>query len=125
VSALNQLLNVALMKRLIEQEAFHGAGAYTLREMLDDVRGGIWSEAYRGGRTDTYRRNLQRAHLDRLVTLMADEDALETDIAPLARGQLELLREALTEAEEGQSHSETRLHYRDIVARIDAALRPD
>lgn len=124
VGALNQLLNLNLMKRLIEQEAFDGDDNYTLREMLDDVREGIWSEAYRGDRTDTYRRNLQRAHVDRLIELIEDEDALQTDVAPLARAQLELLSEAMSQAQERQGHAETRLHYRDVAARIAEALQP-
>jgi hypothetical protein len=124
VSALNQALNVDRMKRLIEQEAFHGDDAYTLREMMDDLREGIWSEVYERERTDTYRRNLQRAHVDRLAALMEDEDALQTDIAPLARAQLELIRGAVTERAGSEGHAETRLHYRDVAARVDAVLDP-
>ena len=44
------------MKRLIEQEAFDGAQAYGLNEMLDDLRGALWRETASGEATDTYRR---------------------------------------------------------------------
>jgi hypothetical protein len=40
VSALNGLLNVDRMKRLVEQEAFHGPDAYGLGDMLTDLRAG-------------------------------------------------------------------------------------
>jgi hypothetical protein len=123
-SALNRLLNVDRMKRLIEQEAFHGSDAYALGDMLDDLREGIWSEASGGRPTDAYRRNLQRAFLDRMKTLMEDESALQTDISPFVRGQLATLRIELQEAAESVSHRATRLHFTDAVVRIDAILDP-
>ena len=124
VGALGQVLNVDRMKRLVEQEAFHGTDAYTLGEMMDDLRGGVWSELGSNQDTDTYRRNLQRGYLDRMGTLMADSTAQETDVAPFVRGQLETLRAELTNAEGRVSHRATRLHYSDAIARIDAILDP-
>lgn len=123
-SALNGLLNVDRMKRLVEQEAFHGSDAYGLGDMLTDLRGGIWSEATNGQITDAYRRNLQRAYLARMAELMADEEAVQTDVAPFARGQLTTLRGELQAGLGRTSHQATQLHYRDAIARIDAALDP-
>ncbi|NNK63877.1 MAG: DUF5117 domain-containing protein, partial [Gemmatimonadetes bacterium] len=125
VFALNGLLNVDRMKRLVEQEAFHGSDAYSLGDLLDDTREGIWSEAASGRATDAYRRNLQRAFLDRMAELMADEEAMQTDIAPFVRGQLTTLRRTLQGAVGRTSHQPTVLHYRDAVARIDAVLDPN
>lgn len=124
VYALNGLLNVERMKRLVEQEAFHGDAAYSLGEMLDDVGEGVWSEVAAGRATDAYRRNLQRAYLDRMGTLMADTAALESDVAPFARGQLVTLRAELERGVSRTNHAATRLHYRDAVARIDKILDP-
>ncbi|UCC24909.1 MAG: zinc-dependent metalloprotease [Gemmatimonadales bacterium] len=122
VFALNGLLNVARMKRLVEQEAFHGAQAYSLGEMLDDLRGGIWSELGAGTVTDAYRRNLQRAYVERMAELMQDEDALASDVAPFARGQLRTLRGELERGVSRVNHRATRLHYQDAMARIDDIL---
>lgn len=121
-AALGQALNVERMKRLVEQEAFHGDEAYALGEMLDDLRAGVWSEA--GGDTDAYRRNLQRAYLERMGALMEDEDAMRTDVAPFVRGQLAALRGELEAAAAGASHRATRLHFLDAVERIEAILEP-
>ena len=123
-SALNQVLNVDRMKRLVEQEAFHGRSAYSLGEMLDDLREGVWSEARSGRDTDAYRRNLQRAYLDRMKALMEDEDALQTDAAPFVRGQLATLRGELQSAQSRTSHRATQLHFADGIARIDTILDP-
>ena len=123
-AALDQVLSVSRMKRLIEQEAFHGADAYALGEMLGDLRNAVWSEAPRGAATDAYRRNLQRSYLNRMKTLLEDEDALETDVAPFVRGELEMLRGELEDAAEQVRDRATRLHFHDVAARIDAVLDP-
>ena len=123
-SALNQVLNVARMKRLVEQEAFHGNRAYTLGEMLDDLREAVWREASNGRATDAYRRNLQRAYLERMKDLMMDDNAMSSDVAPFARGQLTTLMDELTTASMNNRHEATRLHFVDAVIRIETMLDP-
>ena len=121
--ALNQVLNVPRMNRLVEQEAFHGSDAYSLGEMLDDLREGVWSEVGSGRDTDAYRRNLQRAYLGRMKALMEDEAAMQSDVAPFVRGQLMTLRDELAAAGESSDRA-TRLHFEDAIARIDRILDP-
>lgn len=123
-AALNQVLNVNRMKRLIEQEAFAGSDAYTLGEMLDDLRSGVWSELDSGRDTDAYRRNLQRAYLERMKALMEDEAAMQTDVVAFARGELTKLRDQLAVAFQRSLHRATQLHYRDAAERIGAILDP-
>jgi hypothetical protein len=120
--ALRGVLNVDRMKRLVEQEAFNGTDAYSLGEMLDDLRAGVWSELAAGIATDAYRRNLQRAYIDSMASLMEDEDALASDVAPFARGQLTTLRTELERGATRLNHRATRLHYQDAMARIDEIL---
>jgi hypothetical protein len=122
VSALNRLLNVDRMKRIAEQVAFHGDDAYSLEDLFSDVRVGIWSEAMENDRTDVYRRNLQRAHVERLAALMEDEDALASDVAAYARNELRFLRGMLATAEQRANHAPTQLHFADLVARIDTIM---
>ena len=123
-SGLNQVLSVTRMKRLVEQEAFHGEDAYSLGEMLDDLRAGVWSEVASGAATDAYRRNLQRAYLDRMKTLMWDDNAMESDVATFARGQLMTLKGELEAAVEGVSHQPTQWHFMDAIVRIETMLDP-
>ena len=120
VSALNRLLNADRMQRLIDQEAFFGNDAYTLAEMLDDTREGVFREAYEGDETDTFRRNLQRAYVQQLGALMTDEDAGETEVAAYARAELRTVRDLAAGASSG--HRPTQIHFDDLVARIDAML---
>ena len=123
-SALNQVLNVPRMTRLVEQEAFHGDDAYSLGEALDDLRAGVWTEVTSGEATDAYRRNLQRAYLDRMKTLMWDDNAMQSDVATFARGQLMTLKGELEAAVGNASHQATQWHFQDAIVRIDLILDP-
>ncbi len=67
---LNNILDAGRMARMIENETTNSSKAYSLISMMSDLRKGVWSEIYNGSSIDTYRRNLQRAHLDRLDYLL-------------------------------------------------------
>jgi hypothetical protein len=141
-AVLNNLLSFDRLQRLIESEATLGNDAYTMGELMDDLRGAVWTELRTGRATDVYRRNLQRAHIERLRYLMTEEqppiperfrafvqrtnvDVSRSDIRAYARGELETLRRQLTAAAGNQSDRSTRLHYRDAVARIQEILDLD
>jgi len=133
VSVLNQMLDPRRMQRLIESEVFD-AEAYPLIEYLQDVKSGIFSELDDGSAIDTYRRNLQRAYVERLEYLMTEEvaassnsnttgvDVSQSDIRPLARAQL---KEIVAEAERAEGQTPdlvTRAHLADLAARARAVL---
>jgi hypothetical protein len=139
VSIVNRLLDPARMQRLIEAEAFRPREAYALRELLADVKRSIWSELETGRSIDTYRRNLQRGHLERLATLMSDPPPPaagaggpgqaaagpavgQTDIRALVRSQLVELRTEASRAVPRSADAMTRHHLEDVVARTVALL---
>jgi len=140
VRVVNLVLDPGRMQRLIETEARIGNDAYTLGEMLADLRGGIWTEITSGASTDAYRRNLQRGYLERMAYLMTEEpappanqfmrafrtavDVSQSDIRAFVRGELETLKRQL-EAARNHRDRATRLHYRDAVQRIDRILDPE
>ncbi len=134
-SNLNALLTPARMVRMTEAALVDG-NSYSLMAFFGDLRAGIWSELDTGAPIDTYRRSLQRTHLERLAFLMEDQEApsggrgggpggnstnvLRSDIRPLVRAQLNALR---ADAEAANSSDEmTRYHLDDVVARIDDIL---
>jgi hypothetical protein len=137
---LNQLLDMGRMQRLIESESRFGSRAYTLTEMLRDLRTDVWSEVAAGRPINNYRRNLQRAYLQRMAFLMTNEQpplppavaaqiartnvvVSQSDIRPLVRAELETLRGSLRSAS-GNSDAMTRAHLRDAIVRIDDVLDP-
>ncbi len=123
--ALTRVLDVDRMKRLIEDEAFRGDLAYSLPEMLEELRGSVWAELRTGGEIDSYRRNLQRAYVARVGAVMEDEAAIPTDIVPYLRGELEQVkRQIQTGIMLRGAPTSTRLHLQDVVQRIDEILDP-
>jgi hypothetical protein len=122
---LNSLFNNARVERLIEQEALAGADAYSLEEMIADVRTGIWSELEaRQVTIDPYRRNLQRAYLELFDERLNGEDAPDNDLRPLIRGELRALDTDLQRAASRAASRLTRLHIEDCRTRIARILDP-
>ncbi len=129
---LNNILNLTRMMRMIDNETLNGNEAYTLMSMMSDLRNGIWTELRTGKNIDTYRRNLQRAHVERLATLMESKDVRgrrgtvtvkQSDIIPVVRGELNRIKRMAQNAS-GRGNTITRYHLQDIAERIDAILEP-
>ncbi len=76
VRTLNNLLSFDRLARVIENETLNGAQSYPLMTLLEDLTDGIWLEVKKGKTPDTYRRNLQRAHIERLAYLLSEEQKL-------------------------------------------------
>ena len=82
-SFLNNILDFGKMARMIENEALNGSDAYTLGEMMDDLKNGVWFELKNNGKIDVYRRNLQRSYINRLGYLMKNEQEVRIILVKL------------------------------------------
>jgi hypothetical protein len=135
----NGLLDPQRLQRLIEHETANPRGAYRMLDLFDDLRRGIWSELEETGPVDVYRRNLQRAHLERLEYLLTEEPSLpaaggfawrtpvdvsQSDIRALARGQLAELETAARRRATRTTDRVARYHFVDVAERIAGVLRP-
>ena len=130
VRTLNNILDINRMCRMIENETLHKDKAYKLTSMMTDLRRGIWSELKTRKRIDTYRRNLQRAYIDRLAYLLNHEDtkgkpsmAYQSDISAIVRNELNILISSIKSSLSNRD-SMSRIHLKDIIKRIDAILEP-
>ncbi len=140
---LTALLQDARLDRVMEGEALakNAGEVYTLPEMLDDVRKGVWSELATGSKIDPYRRLLQ----DNYITAMdrkvnppptpapaagappnpnAAANALTEDARSQVRGQLVTLRGEIRAAIGKTSDRETKAHLESAEHRIGEALDP-
>lgn len=141
VRTLNNVLSLGKMARLIENEALNGADAYSLAEMMQDLRSGIWSELPKGQKIDTYRRNLQKAHIDRLHYLLTAENqkkandrggyrkstavnTSQSDIRSVARAELSRIQRQARSAAGRSTDAMTRYHLQDVADRIELILNP-
>ena len=131
---LNQVLDPSRLARMFENEAMNGADAYTPIEMMSDLRNGIWSELRTGKTIDIYRRNLQRAYIERMHYLMTEEpdsrfgnavDVSKSDIRPLVRAELKTLRTQISNGLNRTTDRLSRYHLEDAIERIDMILDPN
>ena len=140
VRTLNNILSLGTMARIIENETANGNNAYQLLNVTEDLRKGIWSEMNRGQKIDTYRRNLQKAHIDRLAYLMTAENLTpsrgrrggqstvlntsQSDIRSVARAEMNMLKRDIRNAIPKTSDSMSKYHLQDALVRIDMILDP-
>jgi hypothetical protein len=142
VRVLNSLLDDGRLNRLLEGEALatNKGDSYTLANMLDDLRHGVWSEVYTGGSADAYRRELQMDYVTAIglklnpppvnpvleaqlrqfgiVRTPASDDAKSE-----LRGSLVTLRNDLRGAQ-GRGDRAMQLHVAGAIHRIDEVLDP-
>ena len=137
---LNNILDSGRMARMIENQTMNGSNAYTLVSMFSDLRRGVWSELYNGKRIDTYKRNLQRAHINRLDYLLNKaknqrgansgyfkQSAVnigQSDIKAMVRGELNRIKRDVRSAISNAPNTTSRYHLQDAIARINTALDP-
>ena len=143
VRTLNKILKTGRLTRLIENEILNGNKAYTIVNMMTDLRKGVWSELYSNKSIDGYRRNLQRAHLDRLDFLLNKAknqngvrrnggyfkqtavNISQSDIKAVVRGELKRIQKDIKRSIPNARNTITRYHLQDASDRIKAILNPN
>ena len=142
VRTLNNILSLGKMARLIENETANGTKeAYTLTTMMRELRNGIWSETRSGRKIDTYRRNLQKAHIDRLGFLMTAPNQAkgpdfggyrkstavntsQSDIRSVVRAELNTIKRNAKSSISRTSDIMSKYHLQDVVERVNTILEP-
>ncbi len=133
VRTLENVLDFGRMGRMIENETLNGIDAYTLTQLMTDLRTGIFSELTNGKKIDTYRRNLQRAYIERLDYLLTkdqtgrnatDVKVSQSDIRAISRAELNTLKRLVATAATRTGDTLSRYHLQDLKERIDLILDP-
>lgn len=140
-SRLKTVLALGKLARAIENQTLNGKDAYSITDIMGDLRKGIWAETTSGKAIDTYRRNLQKAHIDQLAYLMTADsqrklpdfggyrkstpiNTSQSDIRSVARGELNNLKRAIRNGLARTGDTMSRYHYQDALERIDQILNP-
>src|SRR5687768_11791964 len=139
---LNQLTSSNTFSKLLRAEAALGNKAYTLTEMLGDLRSNIWSELKTRDAIDIYRRNLQKAFIERMGSILNPTstasstagiiilnfgpsfDVKKSDVVSIVKGNLRALKSEINTALPGVKDNMTRYHLQDVVERIERMLDP-
>ena len=144
-TTLNSLFDVGRLSRLIENSS-RSTESYGLDEFYGDVQSGIWSELAAKKPIDNYRRNLQKAHAEKLITMLISPppatrpvgfsgqgfsfnpgpytDVQKSDIMSITRAYLVQLQSDIRTALPSQSDKMSRYHLEDVLVRINRALDP-
>ncbi len=141
-SALSRLLSNATFNKLFRYEASGDANAYTVTEMMNDLRKGIWSELAAKQPVDIYRRNLQKAFVERLISNLKPDDfssaiafsgfsiatpnySKTTDAVSIVKMQLRTVQSEIRTALPAYKDAASRAHLMDVNDRITQVLDPN
>ena len=124
---MNRLYHPIALGRLNDLEARYDGGkeAFTMAEMFTSVRQAVWSELQARSSVNSFRRNLQRKHLQTLIGLVLDVNtAYPEDARTLARADLLAIRRGIDGSlgAGARLDAATRAHLDETKARITAAL---
>jgi hypothetical protein len=136
VGTLNSILSQSRLARMYDNETKNGSKAYTVADLFNDLRGGIFT----AGRPDAFKRNLQRGYIENLKSLLNDDfkgipgfsaatlasfgltpiNTALSDIRPMVRAELKIIDARLPKGGDAM----TSAHYADLHIRIKEALNP-
>ena len=140
-TALAKMLNTATMNKMLNAEASIGAQAYTVNDLLTDMKQSIFTELPSKKPVDIYRRNLQKAYVERLGMLInppstpagisftfgnasPQVDVKKTDILSYLKGHGRELKAMIDAAALSSSDKTTKYHYQDMSDRLKKILDP-
>jgi hypothetical protein len=137
-TTLNRLLSNSTLNKLVAAETTDGASAYKISDLFTDLNGAILTEVKSGSAIDVYRRNLQKAYIEKLISiakpapaptatnaLLARPSGLaaaQSDVMSVVKGQLRELQSSIKAVSNTQSDSLSKYHLQDLADRIEVAL---
>jgi ribosomal protein S18 acetylase RimI-like enzyme len=126
--------------RMMVNERDYGKGAYSPREWLNDLKGGIFSELKTGKPIDAYRRTIQKMYVGSIITMYNKHFALQgsldnilagvtatevlyySNVKPLAFAHLKDLRADITRAIPVTKDADSRIHLEYLKKMLDKIL---
>jgi hypothetical protein len=139
----NRLLSVSTLTKLISAEASDGQSAYKITDFFTDLQGSVFSELKANLPIDVYRRNLQKAYVEKLISIVkpssgqtatvaftrgtglpsTEISSTQSDVISVVKAQLKELDTAIKTATP-QSTGLSKYHLQDLSDRIQNALDP-
>jgi hypothetical protein len=139
-NVLTNMLSATRLSRMLETSNRFGVSSYSILELFTDLKSGIWQELRTGKVPDMYRRNLQKAYVDRMTALMTSTiqpqqlssafiisfgpNTRNTDLPSIARGHLTELLADIRSASRRTGDKLTKYHLMDLEKRVDQVLNP-
>jgi hypothetical protein len=140
-SAVNSLLDGQRLFRLVAAANRFGNSTYNITEMISDLHKGIFSELSSNKPIDGYRRNIQKAYVEKLIDIIdptpvmtinlgggfggpAPVNVKNTDVVSVAKGELKALQSEINAAANSSSDKISKYHLQDLADRIKKGLDP-
>ncbi|MNR03833.1 hypothetical protein D3C85_1197490 [compost metagenome] len=140
-AALTRVVSTRVLGNLIAAEAADGATAYKISDLFKDLNASIFTELKGGAAIDVYRRNLQKAYVEKLIAIInppaasaslvpafggrggaapSGLSASQTDAVSVVKGQVRELDKAIKA--NSQADTLSKYHLEDLSDRIEKAL---
>ncbi len=142
-AALARMLNNNTMSKMLNAEAANGNQAYTVSDLLGDLKQNVFTELSSKKPIDIYRRNLQKAYVERLGNLInppaaptggivitfgnaapTTVDAKKSDILSYLKGHARELKAMADAAALGAIDKASKYHLQDLSDRLKKILDP-
>jgi hypothetical protein len=139
-SALSRMLSTYTMNKMLNAEAENGNQAYTVNDLLGDLKQTIFTELSSKKPVDIYRRNLQKAYVERLGNIISPPaatgftivfggaapatDNKKTDLLSYLKGNARELKTLFDAAAAGTADKATKYHLLDLSDRLKKILDP-
>jgi hypothetical protein len=141
-SALNRMLSTTAMNKMLNAEATLGNQAYTVNDLLGDLRQSVFTELAVKKAIDIYRRNLQKAYVERLGSIINPPassggftitfggssaptiDTKKSDILSYLKGHARELKALADVAAAAAGDKATKYHLQDLSDRLRKILDP-
>ena len=140
-AALNRMMSTTTMNKMLNAEASIGNKAYTVTDLLTDLKQMLFTELTSKKPVDLYRRNLQKSYVERLgtivnpVTASAAQfrttgtaqmiDIKKTDILSYLKAHVRELKALADAASVSTGDKATKYHLMDISDRLKKILDPN
>lgn len=140
-AALNRMLSNYTMGKMLNAEATNGAEAYTVADLLGDLKANVFTELTTKKPIDIYRRNLQKSYVEKLGSLINPPaqtgitinfggqqqqmvDSKKSDILSYLKGNARELKAACDAAALTATDKATKYHLQDLSDRLNKIMNP-
>lgn len=123
---LNTLTSTPTLIKIVEAETAFPGKSYRLMNYMEDLDATIWDELKTNDTITTYRRNLQRIYVGRLIDLMGAAQRLDRyagDVSAIVLQRLEEIDDKLKKAIPKTKDVMTRYHLKYLQGKIAETLK--
>ncbi|MEI9958101.1 MAG: zinc-dependent metalloprotease [Ferruginibacter sp.] len=140
-TALYKMLSTSTMNKMLNAEAAIGSQAYTVTDLLSDLKQSVFTELTTKKPIDIYRRNLQKSYVERLGAIINPPaaqggftisfgnaapamDTKKSDILSYLKGNARELKAAIDASIAGTTDKASKYHLQDLSDRLRKILDP-